>query len=114
MSGFSIFHWIIFAAIMAALCFALSSILGRRGTISQTGTMICPACGTRGEPRTITRGSLLIEIVLWLCFVVPGLIYTLWRLTTRQQGCPSCEQSGMIPVDSPVGKRMLKESTEAQ
>lgn len=71
------------------------------------GRMICPACGTRGEPKTITRGSLRIEILLWLLLIVPGVIYSLWRLTTRAEGCPACGQIGMIPVATPRGQQLL-------
>lgn len=61
----------------------------------------CPNCGTTGAPVSVTRGSILIEIVLWLCFLVPGLIYSIWRLTTRYKACPSCSAPNMIPLDSP-------------
>ena len=33
----------------------------------------CMTCGTDGGDKTRTRGGILIEIVLWLCFIVPGL-----------------------------------------
>ena len=40
----------------------------------------CTACGTVGHPRVRNRGSSAIEIILWLCFILPGLCYTLWRM----------------------------------
>ena len=49
--------------------------------------LYCVTCGTTGRPKRVTRGSLLIELVLWLCFIVPGLIYSLWRLSTRHTAC---------------------------
>jgi len=51
------------------------------------GCNLKPACGVAHRARVIaarrvapmrTRGSILIEIVLWLCFLVPGLIYFIW------------------------------------
>jgi hypothetical protein len=33
--------------------------------------MHCMTCGTDMVPRSQTRGSILIEILLWLCFLVP-------------------------------------------
>jgi hypothetical protein len=66
--------------------------------------VICASCGTVGKPRTETRGSFLIEIILWLCFLVPGLIYTLWRLTTRQPVCRACHGHELLPLDTPGGR----------
>lgn len=79
---------------------------GPIGEARADGPMICPACGTRGTPATATRGSTGIELVLWLCFLVPGLIYSLWRLSSRYKVCPACKQPGMIPVTSPLGKKL--------
>ena len=36
------------------------------------------------------RGHLLIEIVLWCCFLLPGLIYTIWRHCSGYKGCRAC------------------------
>jgi hypothetical protein len=38
---------------------------------------------------------------------IPGAIYSVWRLSTRYEGCPSCLQPGMIPADSPLAVRAL-------
>lgn len=73
--------------------------------------MICTSCGTMGKPKTITKGSFLVEIILWLFFLVPGLIYTLWRLTTKTRGCRSCGASTMVPLDSPLGQKLKRELT---
>lgn len=67
-------------------------------------TLICSACGTVGKSKTETRGSFFIEIVLWLCFLIPGLIYTIWRLTTKRQVCRACNGQEMLPLDTPGGK----------
>jgi ssDNA-binding Zn-finger/Zn-ribbon topoisomerase 1 len=50
----------------------------------------CPNCGYEGEAKTYTKGSLAVEIVLWLFFLLPGLIYSVWRLSSRYEGCPKC------------------------
>jgi hypothetical protein len=72
--------------------------------------MICPNCGTQGKPKTYTRGSILIEIVLWICFIIPGLIYSLWRLSSRQKVCATCKQPSMIPLNSPRAQEILSKS----
>ena len=71
--------------------------------------LICPNCGNIGSPKTVTEGSILIELVLWICFIIPGVIYSLWRLTTRHKACSSCGAANLIPLDSPMGRKLRSE-----
>jgi hypothetical protein len=71
--------------------------------------LICKACGNMGKPVLKTKGNLLIEIVLWLCYLIPGLIYTIWRRSTRYNVCKTCGGTELLPADSPVGQKMAKE-----
>ncbi len=109
MQSFSITHWIILLAIVGVLARPLIQGFKRGMSGNADGKMICPSCGTQGDPDTVTRGSIWIEIVLWLCLLVPGLIYSLWRLSTRGDVCGACGQKGLIPVNSPNGKRLAKQ-----
>ncbi|MDS4070236.1 MAG: hypothetical protein RKO24_11515 [Candidatus Competibacter sp.] len=70
---------------------------------------ICPNCNSIEKPRRITRGSIWIEIVLWIAFLVPGLIYSIWRLTTRYMACPRCLAANPIPLNTPRGRKLLEE-----
>jgi flagellar basal body-associated protein FliL len=76
--------------------------------------MICTACGAAAEPKRITKGSIWIEIILWLCFIVPGLIYSIWRLSSRRDGCRSCGSASLVPLDSPVGRKLIQEHHEGE
>ena len=49
------------------------------------------------------------EIVLWCLLILPGLIYSLWRVTTRSDVCRACGSSELVPATSPVGKKLLVE-----
>ena len=69
--------------------------------------VICPNCGTIGRPKTVTEGSILIEIVLWLFFLIPGLIYSLWRVTSRNNACRKCKARALVPVESPGGRLLV-------
>lgn len=104
MESFSLFHWLI----VIGIAFLIYKAFSQGGKISDNGEMICPNCGTRGEPQMITRGSMGIEIVLWLCFIIPGLIYSIWRMSTKHPACPSCEQPGMIGVNTPNGRLLVE------
>jgi hypothetical protein len=48
-----------------------------------------------------------MEVVLWLLLIVPGLMYSLWRLTTRAKVCPKCGAPYMIPTNSPKAIKTL-------
>jgi predicted RNA-binding Zn-ribbon protein involved in translation (DUF1610 family) len=54
----------------------------------------CSNCGEKNEVslKKRAKGSIGIEIVLWLCFFVPGILYSLWRMTTKATVavCPNC------------------------
>lgn len=89
----------------------IAGIFKSNGKISESANTICTHCGTRGSPKRMTRGNIGIEIVLWICFLVPGLIYSIWRLTTKQDVCPSCEQPGMINVNTPNGRLLVEKFT---
>jgi hypothetical protein len=60
-------------------------------------TFKCPNCGHIGQPVLRTKGSFGLEICLWLLFIIPGLIYSIWRLTSKEKGCPDCGFAHLIP-----------------
>ena len=62
----------------------------------------CKTCGTIDVPKRDTKGMFLIEIILWLCFIIPGVIYSLWRVSSRRNICPACGSAELISPDSPI------------
>lgn len=76
---------------------------------SGSNELICANCGYQGKAKRITKGSIILEIVLWLMLLLPGLIYSIWRLASRYKGCPQCGAGHMIPVDSPKGRELVDE-----
>jgi hypothetical protein len=70
--------------------------------------MYCTTCGHDGDSETKTRGSMAIEVALWLCFVIPGLIYSMWRQGSRQPVCAKCGGTALVPPDSPVAMASRK------
>jgi len=71
--------------------------------------LICPTCGQLSFGRKKPKGSPWIEILLWLCFLVPGIIYTIWRCSGDIRVCPACESRGLIPANTPRGQVMVNE-----
>ncbi len=37
---------------------------------------ICENCGTVAKAVRHVPGSIILEIILWICFLLPGLVYT--------------------------------------
>lgn len=65
-------------------------------------------CAAADGPQKRTKGSFLVEVALWLLFCLPGVIYSIWRLTSKTLICPSCEnEKTMIPASSPAARQYL-------
>jgi hypothetical protein len=73
---------------------------------------ICRNCGYVGKSATRTKGSIVIELFTWILFILPGIIYSLWRLTTREQVCRKCGSTTIVPTNSPIGSEMLHKINE--
>lgn len=71
--------------------------------------LICVECGHSGKPVTRVPGSIVLELILWLCFVVPGMIYSVWRHNKKFKACAVCGASHLIPINSPKGRRLYAE-----
>jgi hypothetical protein len=37
------------------------------------------------------------------------VIYSIWRLTSKQQVCPTCKNPSLIPLNTPAGKKYVRE-----
>lgn len=108
MDPFSIWPYLF---VIAGVVFLVHSVKSRgdRGR-----SMLCKSCGFVGSSKSGVPGSLGVEILLWLCLIVPGLIYSLWRDSARYRACPKCGGKEMIPADSPVGKKIINETNRPQ
>jgi hypothetical protein len=58
--------------------------------------LFCLNCGYNGKIKQRPRGSGLIELILWLCFLIPGLIYTAWRGHKKEYICPKCQSDHIV------------------
>jgi len=70
--------------------------------------MFCTACGHEGSAKKETPGSFLIEVILWLAFLVPGIVYSVWRITNKYFVCSKCKNKSVIPSDSPMALQHKK------
>jgi hypothetical protein len=84
----------------------MAMISGTKVDATPKGAMYCPQCGTIDKPKTTTKGSFGIELILWLCMILPGALYSVWRLTTRGPACAKCGAKELIPPDSPRARQL--------
>lgn len=97
MSSFSFIHWAMLALIVYILLIAVKGLIGAGGK-----EMHCLDCGTQGKSEIHTPGHRFIEIILWICFIIPGLIYSIWRITARKHACRACGSQRLIPPNTPA------------
>ena len=72
--------------------------------------MLCTRCLEKVIPKLEAKGSTGVEIVLWLFFLVPGLIYSIWRRAEELRICPSCGSQDLVPFQSERAKSVLGDS----
>lgn len=73
---------------------------------------MCTNCGNVSKPVTFTKGSFIVEVALWLMFFLPGIIYSVWRLSSKYDGCRFCKEGGMVPLSSPVAVALLEKQSQ--
>lgn len=69
--------------------------------------LFCVRCEQVAAPRHVKRGSFLVEFACYFIFFLPGILYGLWRTSSRHAECSCCGSEDVIPTDSPRARRML-------
>lgn len=59
----------------------------------------CPHCRAYSETAR-RKGSGWIEFVLYLFYIVPGVIYSIWRRSGPPSLCTVCGKAGVIAADT--------------
>jgi hypothetical protein len=71
------------------------------------GDKICRNCGYLGRQKTRVKGNMGTEIFLYFLMILPGLFYSIWRLSTKAKVCPKCNATEtMLPLDTPAGREL--------
>ncbi len=90
--------------------------------------LICTNCGNVGTGKKTVKGSIWIElllffivIVVWLSTprilvtvtvtiaLIGALGYSVYRLASKKLCCEKCGNPSLIPIDTPVGQKLMKE-----
>jgi hypothetical protein len=75
--------------------------------------MLCTRCGVVDRPQRVAQGTFGMEFLLWCLLIVPGLIYSIWRLTTHHNACAHCGSAELVPPDSPRGRTLRAQLSKA-
>jgi hypothetical protein len=75
---------------------------------------ICRNCESVAKSRIVSPRNFFIEILLWFCGLVPGVIYTLWCNHQTHNTCRKCGSEDIIPVDSPAGQKLAGGTAKAE
>jgi hypothetical protein len=70
---------------------------------------ICTTCGHLGRRKMSVRGHDGIVVILLLFFIIPGIIYAIWRSTTKTKVCIECGKDTTVSVTSPVGEKLIQD-----
>jgi hypothetical protein len=71
----------------------------------------CRNCGHVGSPLSLRRGSRILECLLYVLVVVPGVAYTLWRKRSQYLACAQCRGTQLMAADSPLAQAILAVSS---
>ena len=91
--------------------------------VAMTPSHICVTCHTQDCPRSAIKGSVILELFLWLSAVVctlaisfllgvfalaVAIAYSVFRLASRKRVCPSCGSADVIPISSPRARSLVQ------
>ena len=57
----------------------------------------CNACHNF-TPAALKKGSGWIELVLYFFYIVPGVLYSIWRRASAPNVCPLCRAASLVPA----------------
>lgn len=80
--------------------------------MAHSHTKFCPSCDSFTNGKKETRGHFALEVLLWLCVLLPGFIYSIWRLSSKHMICSQCGASNLIAFNSPKAKKELGQDYE--
>ncbi|NLW30307.1 MAG: hypothetical protein GXY77_02495 [Fibrobacter sp.] len=91
-----------FIIICVLFLIVLLSLKIKSSIKARTTEYYCTDCGYTGRTKRRYQGDGFIELILWLSFIIPGLIYSIWRSSKLLAICPVCNNHNTIPADSPA------------
>jgi hypothetical protein len=78
--------------------------------VSVNGYVCASCCKYSSEPGHVLPGSTLLEVFLWFLYIIPGVLYSMWRRSPDNaiKVCQSCESKAIVSITSPEGKSLFR------
>lgn len=73
-------------------------------TSSASPYYYCTQCHTHTNTAKM-KGNGWIEVLLYLFYILPGVIYSVWRRSGMPNGCPTCGHATLIPAGAVESRR---------
>lgn len=71
----------------------------------QPSHFLCTQCGAQTSvPLRVPPGSPWVALALAVPFILPGIVYTVWRYSMQRTLCPTCRHAQLIPADAPLAR----------
>ncbi len=64
---------------------------------------LCKHCGDTTSGKSVKPGSGWIELILWLTYIFPGVLYSIWRISNTRLVCNICGAGNLIPENFAKG-----------
>ena len=77
-----------------------------------SNTKFCSSCHSFTSGKKETRGHFAIEVFMWLLLIIPGIIYSVWRQSSKHITCSQCGASNLIAFNAPKAKKELGQDYE--
>lgn len=65
--------------------------------------VVCRQCEEVDTPLEKMPGNGWVEGVLYLFWIAPGVVYSVWRRKSKKKVCSACESPDIVPVASRAG-----------
>lgn len=87
------------APAMASQNAATREVKNQPWQASDPARYYCTQCHTHTNTAKM-KGNGWIELVLYFFYILPGVIYSIWRRSGKPNGCPTCGHAALIPAGS--------------
>ena len=73
----------------------------------------CNACQNH-TAIALKKGSTIVEIILYLFYIIPGIIYSIWRRQGPPNVCPLCRSASLVPeaVAKPLAVQQMTQTRD--
>jgi hypothetical protein len=70
-------------------------------------TAVCKNCEEIGQVGVKLPGSGWVEFVLYLLWIAPGILYSVWRRKGTKQVCAACGSDQLVAAKTRAGKQII-------